>query len=122
MTHLEKLRNKRNNILKELSELEQIRRGSVVEQYVETVKADGTKGQRGPYTLYSYKEKKKTVSRRVSNPELVKVYREQIKAFRRFQELTVELTSVGETISDMVISGQDDKKKQQKSSSSKIMR
>jgi|COG998Drversion2_1049125.scaffolds.fasta_scaffold176545_1 hypothetical protein len=110
MTQLERLRLRRNEILKEISALEQIRRGSVVEQFIETVKADGSIIRRGPYALYSYKEKKKTVSRRVSNPELVKVYREQINAFRRFQELNTELTSVGEKISDMVISEEDDKK------------
>lgn len=110
MTQLEKLRGRRNVILKELSALEQIRRGSVVEQFVETVKADGSIARRGPYALYSYKEKKRTVSRRISNPEVVKVYREQINSFRRFQELTAELTAVGEKISDMVISEQEDKK------------
>lgn len=110
MTKLERLRIRRNKILKEISALEQIRRGSVVEQFIETVKADGSIIQRGPYALYSYKESKKTVSRRVSNPELVKVYREQIKAFRRFQELNTELTSVGEKISDTIISEKDDKK------------
>jgi len=110
MTQLERLRLRRNEILKEIADLEQIRRGSVVEQFVETVKADGSRIRRGPYALYSYKEKKKTVSRRVSNPELVKVYREQINSFRRFQELNMELTSVGEKISDMVISEEDNKK------------
>lgn len=110
MTQMERLRIRRNEILKEISALEQIRRGSVVEQVVKTVKADGSIVRRGPYALYSYKEKKKTVSRRVSNPELVKVYREQINAFRRFQELNTELTSIGEKISDMVISGEDGKK------------
>ena len=119
MTQLQRLRNRRSEILKEISALEQIRRGSVVEQYIETVNADGTKVRRGPYALYSYKEKKKTVSRRVSNPELAKVYREQINAFRRFQELNTELTSIGEKISDMVISEEDDQKKQQKSLSNK---
>lgn len=110
MTQLERLRARREEIIKEISKLEQIRRGSIVEQYVETVKADGSINRRGPYALYSYKEKKKTVSRRVTNPELVTVYREQINAFRSFQELNVELISVGEKISDVVISEQDNKK------------
>ena len=37
---------------------EQMRRGSVVEQFVEMVKADGSK-KGGPYALYSYKENKR---------------------------------------------------------------
>ena len=112
MTQLEKLRLRRNEILKEISALEQMRRGSVVEQFVETVKADGSVVRKGPYGLYSYKEKKKTVSRRVSDPELVKLYRKQIKAFRRFQELNAELTSIGQEISDLAISEQEEKKQQ----------
>ncbi len=120
MTQLERLRLRRNEILKEISSLEQIRRGSVVEQFIETVKADGSVVRRGPYALYSHKEKKKTVSRRVSDPELVKVYRQQINAFRRFQELNAELTSIGEKISDLVISEQQEEKKQQKSLSNRI--
>jgi hypothetical protein len=112
MTQLERLRLRRNEILKEIASLEQIRRGSVVEQFIETVKADGSVVRRGPYALYSYKEKKKTFSRRVSDPELVKVYRKQINAFRRFQELNAELTSIGEKISDLVISEQEEKKQQ----------
>lgn len=114
MTELERLRDRRDEIIKEISKLEQIRRGSIVEQFVETVKADGRINRRGPYALYSYKEKKKTVSRRVTNRELVKLYRKQINAFRSFQELNAELICVGEKISDVVISEQDNKKKQQK--------
>ena len=69
MTHLETLRSRRSKILKEMSGLEQMRRGSVVEQFVEMVKADGSKVRRGPYALYSYKENKKTVSRRVTDSQ-----------------------------------------------------
>ena len=109
MTHLETLRSRRSKILKEMSGLEQMRRGSVVEQFVEMVKADGSKVRRGPYALYSYKENKKTVSRRVTDSKLIQVYRRQIQAFRRFQELTVELISLGEKISNTAISDTEEK-------------
>ena len=92
-----------------MSGLEQMRRGSVVEQFVEMVKADGSKVRRGPYALYSYKENKKTVSRRVTDSKLIQVYRRQIQAFRRFQELTVELISLGEKISNTAISDTEEK-------------
>ncbi len=121
MTQLEKFRSRWEEILKELANLSEMRRGSVVEQFVETVKADGTKIRRGPYALYSYKEKAKTVSRRMSNPESIKHYRRQIQAFRRFQYLTQELISLGEKISDASIS-EENEKKTLKSSSSKTKR
>ena len=111
MAQLEVLRAKRKEILGELARLEQMRRGSVVEQFVETVKADGSVSRRGPYALYSYKDKKRTVSRRITDPELAGLYRKQIQAFRRFQDLTQELVLLGEKISDAVIHGEDDKKK-----------
>lgn len=111
MNEIEALRNRRREILKEISELEQMRRGSVVEQFVEVVKADGSKTRRGPYALYSYKEKNKTISRRVSDPKRVKLYRKQIRTFRRFQELSQELVGLGEKISDLVISEGDQVKK-----------
>ena len=111
MAQIERLEGRWGEILKELSQLKEMRRGSIVEQYVETVRADGSKGKRGPYTLYSYKEKAKTISRRLSDPGMVRIYQGQIKAFRRFQELIQELITLGERISDSVISGYDFKKK-----------
>ena len=121
MTQLEKFRSRWQEILKEMGNLSEMRRGSVVEQFVETVKTDGTKVRRGPYALYSYKEKAKTVSRRVSNKESIKLYCRQILAFRRFQDLTQELISLGEKISDACIS-EENEKKTSKSLSSKTKR
>ena len=40
---------------------------------------------------------------------MIQVYRRQIQAFRRFQELTVELISLGEKISNTAISDTEEK-------------
>lgn len=122
MTQMETLRARRESILKELAGLGPMRRGSVVEQFVETVKADGSKGRRGPYVLYSYKDKGKTISRRVTDREEVPVYRDQIRIFRRFQELVTELTGVSERMSEQVLSEPEDKKKRRRWRSSRIGR
>ena len=66
---------------------------------------------RGPYPLYTYKEKGKTLSRRITNPEELGRYREQIDAFRRFQTLVSELVRVGQRISDLVLSDEEELKK-----------
>ena len=111
MREIENLRARREAILKELASIEQMRRGSIMEQYVETVRPDGSKGSRGPYYLYTFKEKKKTISRRITLSGMLPVYRSQIESFRRFQKLVSELTSIGEKLGDLSIAGKADLKK-----------
>jgi hypothetical protein len=117
MAELGKLKSRWHELLSELAGLSEMRRGSIVEQFMETLNADGTKAKRGPYVLYSYKEKNKTVSLRLRHPEMADTYRKQIGAFRRFQDLTQELVSLGEKISNAVVHEEDNKKKLKSSSS-----
>jgi hypothetical protein len=86
---METLAGRWEEIIKELSGLFEMRRGFVVEQFV---------------------EKTGTVSRRLSDPELVETYRGQIQAFRRFQKLTQQPVSLGEKISEAGISEGDEVK------------
>jgi len=95
----------KEGILAELAKLGPMRKGSLSEQYVDAVGRDGTKRRRGPYTLYTFKEKGRTVSRRLRGAEQVARYREQIAAFRRFQELTGELARVGQRLADLEAAG-----------------
>ena len=115
MAESESLHARRTVLLRELAGLGEMRRGSLVEQFVETVKADGSKGRRGPYVLYSYKDKGRTISRRITDNGQVRVYHKQIQAFRRFQELVSELTSVSERLCDLTLLGSEDKKKRLRS-------
>ena len=103
MRQQEALQARRQLVLRQIEQIEQMRRGSLTEQFVEAVKADGSRSRRGPYPLYTYKDKNRTVSRRVSDPQALPLYRDQILAFRRFQELTAELTRLGEELSDLAI-------------------
>ncbi len=111
MARIDALRTRRDEILEKLKGLEQMRRGSVVEQVYESVGKDGTKVRRGPYLLYSFKEKGKTVSRRIKDPKLKTRYEEQIGAFRRFQELNAQLVRIGEQIADWALSDEEALKK-----------
>ncbi len=88
---------RRRDILAELAGLARIRRGSVTEQYVEAAGRRGRALRRGPYPLYSFKTRGRTVSRRI-RAEQAAVYREQIAAGRRFQELAHELMELGEAL------------------------
>jgi hypothetical protein len=88
---------RRRDILAELAGLARIRRGSVTQQYVEAAGRRGRVLRRGPYPLYSFKTNGRTVSRRI-RAEQAAVYREQIAAGRRFQELTHQLMELGEAL------------------------
>jgi hypothetical protein len=98
---IQQLQQKRLQLLEQLAALQHFRRGSISEQYVEVTSPKGTKRRRGPYPLYTYKETGKTVSRRLSDPDTVAVYRQQIDAFHQFQHLTAELLRLGEQLSDL---------------------
>jgi transposase len=95
---------RRRQLLSQIEDLDQIRRGSITEQFVESVRQDGTKVRRGPYTLYSFKDKGgRTVSRRLSDPAQIAHYRSQIDAFRQSQQCTAELLALGETLCDRAL-------------------
>ena len=94
---------RRQQILLQLQELKQIRRGTVTEQYMEATLKDGSNVRRGPYHLYTFKDKQQTVSRRLCNPAEIRTCRQQIDGFRQFQQLTAELLSIGEQLSDLTV-------------------
>lgn len=95
---------RRRQLLSQIEDLDQIRRGSITEQFVESVHKDGSKVRRGPYTLYSFKDKGgRTVSRRLSDPAQIAHYRSQIEAFRQFQQCTAELLALGEVLCDRAL-------------------
>lgn len=94
---------RRQQLLLQIQDLKQIRRGSVSEQFVEATLKNGCRVRRGPYHLYTFKDKQQTVSRRLCNSSEVKICREQIAAFRQFQELTAELLLIGEQLSDLAV-------------------
>lgn len=109
MKTLNDIRQRRADILRELQGIEQMRRGSVTEQVVESVDKHGRRHRRGPYPLYTLKLQGRTVSRRIA-VEQVPVYREQIELGRRFQELVRELMELGERVGDLE-TGRDAEKK-----------
>lgn len=94
------LRARKRELLEQINGLGEMRKGSIVEQYMEAEKQDGTIVRRGPYLLYSYKDKGKTVSRRLPDLITATLYREQISAYRTFEGLCDELTRTSQKICD----------------------
>jgi len=112
---------KREQLLQGLAAIKRMRRGSVVEQYYEVKRRDGTVARQGPYDLYSYKKAGgKTVSRRLSGPEEARRYREEIARFREFERLSAELVEVGQRLCEVgpaaeAASGEREKKLRKRS-------
>ncbi len=100
----------RQQLLQQLSSFQQLRRGSLTEQYLTLKRKDGSKVKRGPYPLLTRKQGQKTVSLRVSDPQLVPIYRQQIQAMRQFENVVGRLVRVGEQLSDLAVAEVTQKK------------
>jgi hypothetical protein len=98
MKEIAKLEVRREEILTKIREIRAMRKGSVTEQYLK-VKAKGQDEPvlRGPYFLYTRKERGKSVGRRLSR-EQAERYREEVEAFHHFQGLCNEYAEVTERL------------------------
>ncbi len=101
--HFPSLEQQRLGLLRQLSDLRELRRGTLTEQFLTVKHSDGSRVRRGPYPLLTRKEQGKTVSRRLSDPLLVPLYRQQIQAMRQFEEVIDQLIRVGEQLGDLAV-------------------
>ena len=97
------LEQQRQGLLRQLAELRELRRGSLTEQFLTVKHADGSLVKRGPYPLLTRKEAHKTVSVRLTDPALVPVYRQQVRAMRQFESVVEELVRVGEQLGELAV-------------------
>lgn len=104
------LQARRRALLQQLAPLDQLRRGSLMEQVVVTKRRDGSALQRGPYPLLTRKQGQKTVSLRLTDPDLVPLYRQQIQAMRQFEQVVSALVHLGEQLSDLAVAEHVEKK------------
>src|SRR5438093_2508363 len=102
-TQFSALEIQRKSLLDQLAQLRQIRRGSLTEQFLMVKRKDGSRVKRGPYPLLTRKHGQKTVSRRLTDPALVPLYRQQIQALRQFETVVDGLVRVGEQLSDLAV-------------------
>ena len=91
---------RRREILEAMAELGDLRRGSVVDQFLAVSHRDGSVSRRGPYPLYTYTEGGRTVSRRLPGAAIASRVRSQIGAFRRFEALADEFVKVSHALAD----------------------
>jgi hypothetical protein len=115
MNTTEQLRDRRTEILQEMGRLEPMRRGSVNEQYLTFRSQSGRRSRRGPYVVYSFKQAGKTRSRRLQGEREATRYRQQIEAFRRYQQLAEEFVAVSQQLADLTVTEEDAEKKTSRS-------
>ncbi len=97
------LQQQRQHLLQQLSGLQELRRGSLTEQFLMVKRKDGSRVKRGPYPLWTRKHGQKTVSQRLTDPALVPLYRRQIQAMRQLETVVDGLVRVGEQLSDLAV-------------------
>jgi hypothetical protein len=101
MSRLLKLRQARVELLGHIAALEEMRRGSLIRQFVK-VKLKGHKNPflSGPYPLFTYKKNGRTVSRRVPHLDEVRKLELQVENYHSFRRLCSQLVDVSEEICD----------------------
>lgn len=121
MTELEKLMALKEDLVKKLVSMKNMRRGSVVAQFYDIVKADGSTKRNGPYYLYLSRDniKKKSLSRRLKDEEEAQRYRYEISNFRSFEELCAKYVDVWQKICDINAQGGRESKEKSQSESKK---
>jgi len=100
---LEALERRRTEILTQMQQLGDMRRGSVVEQYLPCGKArccckkPGHPGH-GPYFAFTRKVGGKTKTRQLRAGPLLEKVRKEVDTFHRFRELSKRLLEINEEI------------------------
>ena len=101
MPKLPELRQLRQELLGHISAIEEMRRGSVVRQFLKLrIKGQKDPVLAGPYALYTCKKKGKTVGRRLHSREEIRRLEEQVENYHVFRKLCTELVEVSEQICD----------------------
>src|SRR5260370_41566991 len=86
------LRQQRQQLLQQLSGLQELRRGSLTEQFLMVKRKDGSRVKRGPYPLLTRKDGQKTVSRRLTDPALAT---RQTPDFEAWENLVLQAARQG---------------------------
>ena len=103
----------RQKILRDMGDIQKMRRGTVNEQFLKVQQKDGSSVLRGPYFLYSRTEKGKSISQRIQPEEVVR-YQEETEHCRKFKNLANKYVLVCEELADLTTLEQEKKRKTQK--------
>lgn len=103
---IEELEGRRADVLQQIEDIGDMRRGSIAERYRQCGKhpcccEEADHPGHGPYYSLTVKAEGKTVTRHLAPGAAVAKVEREIAAFRRFQELVPELVEVNEAICEV---------------------
>jgi hypothetical protein len=101
MNTFSQLSQQRARIVEQIAALGPMRMGSVCDHYLPRKRKDGSRDRRGPYPTYTFKQGGKTRGKHLRDEQQAELYRQQIKAFRRYQALSSELVQVSQRLADL---------------------
>lgn len=96
------LEQKRQDLLKDLSEIRSLRKGCLNEQWFPVVR-QGKKTQelRGPYFVWTHKAGAKTVSERIQGEAAVERARRDVASYKEFREICSEYEAVAQQLGEL---------------------
>jgi hypothetical protein len=99
MKVLDRLRQKRQELLARIGLIEEMRRGSVTRQFLKVqLKSQPEPVLSGPYALFTCKRGGKTVGRRLRDSEEIRRLEQQVENYHAFQGLCRQLVELSEQI------------------------
>ena len=99
MSVLSKLRQTRQQVLTQIALIEEMRRGSVIRQFLKIkLKGQSKPSLAGPYALFTLKQKGQTVSRRLRDLDEIRRLEYYVDNYHTFQRLCRQLVEIGEAI------------------------
>lgn len=122
MTTRSDLEARRNAILEQMRSIRSMRRGSISQQFLKVRHRGVAEAvSRGPYYVFSRREKNKTSSQRLSSAAKIAQARQDIAAHQRFVALCREFETLTERLGELEreSSGLEGEKKRRRWSSSK---
>lgn len=93
----ESLQKRRARLLREIGQIERMRRGQLSEQFYDRENAQRQRSRQGPYFVWQAWVKGKKRSIRVKRED-VKQVREDMEKYRRYRQLCEELAEVTESL------------------------
>jgi hypothetical protein len=91
------IKNRREEILAEMREIRQLKRGQISEQTLRSRKADGTMRERGPYYTLQRWVEGRNVSQRVPHERVPEV-RQAVEGYQKLKALSEEFAELTEIL------------------------
>ena len=108
MSSVRELERQRDQVLEQMRSIRSMKRGTINQQYFPVIRGGKESDQlRGPYYVFSRREGKRTISRRLRWKEQVEQAREGIAAHQHFVALCKQFEELTERLGELQRRGAD---------------